>query len=110
MFDPKTLLTLLLGVLIAVLLYLLYIAVTKGVPAAKAKLSAWWNAAKKDVGTVKADLAALESRVGVLEGRVLGHTATGTPAAVAAPAVAATATAAPAPPATAPAPSTPPAS
>jgi len=55
------------GVAVAVFLY---IAATKGLPAAIAWVKAKWTAAKKDLANLKGDLASLEQRVVALEQKV----------------------------------------
>lgn len=50
--------------------YLVYIAATKGVPAAWAKIKGWWNAGKADLAAVKNDVAALKADVGALKSKV----------------------------------------
>ncbi len=68
MLDLKTIVTLAIGVALVGAGYLAYIAATKGVPAAWAKLQSWWNAAKADAAKVKGDLAARRPR-GIVLGR-----------------------------------------
>lgn len=61
------------GIAVAVGLYVLYIAATKGAPAAWSMVSGWWNKGKNDLASAKAGLASLELRVGALEAKVLPH-------------------------------------
>jgi hypothetical protein len=75
------------GLVGAVVLYIGYVAVTKGLPAAKALLASWWNKAKNDVAAIKGDIAALEGRVGAVEQKVgIAPAKPAAPAASAAPA------------------------
>lgn len=43
--------------------YVVYIAVTNGVPAAKQMLVDWWNKGKADLATVKADVISLDAKL-----------------------------------------------
>ena len=78
------------GIAVAVGLYVLYIGVTKGAPAAWSMVSGWWNKAKTDLTAVKANQAALELRISTLEQKT-GFVPTPPPAANPAPAPAPTA-------------------
>ena len=61
------LLSILVGVALVFALYFLYLAATKGVPAAWSLLKSWWNAGKAELAKVQSDLTA---RVTTLEGDV----------------------------------------
>lgn len=49
------------------LLYVVYIAATKGVPAAYARLKSWWTAGKAGVAALEQDVADMTPRVAALE-------------------------------------------
>lgn len=53
------------GAAVAVAVYVAYVAVTKGIPAAWAMVSGWWNKGKQDIATLKADVKALKEKVGI---------------------------------------------
>jgi len=57
------------GIAVAAAAYVLYIAATKGVPAAWAMVKGWWTKAKNDLASAKADVADLKLRVAALEAK-----------------------------------------
>lgn len=56
----------------AVGVYLLYIAATKGVPAAKAAVTSWWTAGATDLATIKGDVAEAHAKIAALEQKIVG--------------------------------------
>jgi hypothetical protein len=44
--------------------YLVYVAATKGVPAAWAKVKAWWTAGEVRLAKIERDIASLQAKVG----------------------------------------------
>lgn len=56
-----------LGAVLAVVVYLVFIACTHGVPYAWAKLKAWWTAGKAELVTIKGDVATAQAKVTALE-------------------------------------------
>lgn len=86
------------GVALVGAAYFLYLAATKGLPAAFAWVQDKWNAGKKRIAALEADLAAVRADVNALKVKVATPIAgANSPAAAAAPAVPAPAPAAPAP-------------
>lgn len=49
------------GIAAAVAGYVIYVSVTKGIPAAWTMLKNWWNKGKEDVQAIKADVDALKA-------------------------------------------------
>lgn len=58
------------GVAVAAAAYLVYVAATKGVPAAAAKAKAWWTKGKQDLASVRGDVASAHQRLDKLEADV----------------------------------------
>lgn len=48
-------------------LYIIYIAATRGAPAAYAKLKGWWNSGKAGIAALEQDVADMAPRVAALE-------------------------------------------
>lgn len=61
------LLSIVAGIALAGFAYFIYLAATKGVPAAYAKFKGWWNAGKAGLATIESDVAEVTTRVGSLE-------------------------------------------
>lgn len=53
------------GVLAAVAIYVLYVAATKGAPAAWTMVKGWWTSTKNDVASLKTRVSALEAQLGM---------------------------------------------
>lgn len=58
------------GLAVAAVSYLVYVAATKGLPAAIATAKAWWSKGKQDLATVRGDVAEAHDRLAKLEARV----------------------------------------
>lgn len=71
------------GVAVAVAAYLVYVAATKGVPAAAAKAKAWWTKGKQDLSAVRGDVASAHQRLDKLEADVAALKGQPAPAAAA---------------------------
>lgn len=58
------------GLAVAAVSYLVYVAATKGVPAAFAKAKAWWTKGKQDLASVRGDVTSAHQRLDKLEADV----------------------------------------
>lgn len=56
-----------LGAVLAVVVYLVFIACTHGLPYLWTKLKSWWTAGKAELVTIKGDVAAAQAKVTTLE-------------------------------------------
>jgi hypothetical protein len=68
--DPKTALTMAIGALILVAVYLGHLALTQGLPAALAKLKAWWNKGKADLATIQGDVANAQTAAAAVDAKI----------------------------------------
>jgi hypothetical protein len=59
-----------LGVGLTIAVYIIYIAMTHGVPYAWAMLKTWWTKGAADLATIKADIASLKTDVTALKAKV----------------------------------------